>query len=97
MNGDLVLTRLRRQSRAKSIMLVLSPYRREHRTTAIVVAAPNKKKNPSGVNTVIRQFSMLFSTPFLSCQLNQTAFVYKQEDTELNVVYCVLIFKMFQI
>ena len=33
-------------------------------------------------SSAIRQFFKLFSTPFRSCQLHQTTFIYKGEDTE---------------
>ena len=58
--------------------------------TAVEVAVPNlKEKSPSGValyapaaSSVIPQFSKSFSTPFRSCQVRQTACIYKGEDME---------------
>ena len=62
-----------------------------YRATAITVPVPNWKNNVQrscakyapAVSTVIRQFSkFMFSTPFCSCQLHQTRFIYQEVDTE---------------
>ena len=47
--------------------------------------------------TVIQQFSKSFSTSFRPCQLHQTAFIYRRDNTEQNAVYCVSKFEILQI